>query len=153
MADQSYSSSGGSLALGRNPYEPDLGAADTTLGAICAAAQRFTITGITVVLADDVDDEVTITVSRLTTIDDTSPTAQGTFKIPATGVAGDVFTCRDIRFDLQPGEVAKAKTDGNTSAAGGAAYFEGYESPLVVTTDGVAKADSGVGKLYLIAKD
>ena len=153
MADQSYSSSGGAIARGTSPYTPDLGTDGTVLGSVASGARRFTVTAVTVVVSDAVSADTVITVSRAVALDST-PVSQGTFTIPDTAIAGDVFTCRDIRFELQPGEVARAITDGVTATdTDSCAHFEGYESPVVANTDGVAKADSGVGKLYLIAKD
>ena len=152
MADQSYSSSTGAIRRGTSPYEPDLGVDGTVLGSVAPGARRFTITGVTVVVSDNLTLETTITVSLGVTLD-SEVVSKGTFKIPATAVAGDVFTCTDIQFEVQPGEVARAITDGATATAGGCAYFEGYESPVVFTAEGRAKDGSGVGKLYLVSKD
>lgn len=154
---QSYGSSGGALHTAGPIVDQPLHTAGTVVGHVAVGARRFTITGVTVVVADALSTAETVfTVGRyyISDADLTTPSViLGTFTVPVTGIAGDVFTCTEIVGDIQPGEAVKVTTDGGTGAADGYVTIEGYESPVLSSVAGVSKTDSGTGKLYLVAKD
>lgn len=150
MADQSYSSSTGVVRVdGAVPTERDLTSAGT-LCSLVTGSQRFTLTGVSVIISDLTTGVSTITVKRNKTIDGTGGdlTTIGTLTIPTGAVAGSVYT-REFSQDIQPGEHVVVTNNANT-AGNAFAVIEGYSSDFLSSTDGTSKPDGGTGSVFKV---
>lgn len=151
MADQSYSSSTGVVRVdGAVPTERDLTSAGT-LCSLVTGSQRFTLTGVSVIISDNTAAVSTITVKRNKTIDGTGGdlTTIGTLTIPTGAVAGSVYT-REFSQDIQPGEHVVVTNDATPTAGNGFAVLEGYSSDFLSSTDGTSKPDGGTGSVFKV---
>jgi hypothetical protein len=148
MADQSYSSSNGVVRVdGAVPTERDITSAGT-LCSLVTGSQRFTLTGVSVIITDPTTGVSTITVKRNKTIDGTA-TDIGTLTIPTGAVEGSVYT-REFSQDIQPGEHVVVTNNATPTAGNAFAVIEGYSSDFLSSTDGTAKPDGGTGSVFKV---
>jgi hypothetical protein len=166
MADQSYSSSRGSILFSSTgPTEASLTGA-TVKAVQCAGSRRFTLTRLSVVISDAVTSSgsVVLTAFRWKTPDNGGGDAVtiGTVTLASDAAAGSVWV-REFSTDIQPGE-AIAVTVSTAAAGGGAAgnaviHIEGYESDVTLpeiaagatASSGADKADAGTGQLFRVS--
>ena len=164
MADQSYSSSTGSIMFSAAvPVEANLAAA-AVVGIRCAGSRRYTLSRVSVVISDDITStgSIVLTAYRWKTPDsDAGAVSIGTITVSADGEAGDLYV-REFSSDIQPGEAVAVKVTTQAAGAGAAAnavvHIEGYESDVTLpdcpagatTSAGADKADAGVGQLFRV---
>jgi hypothetical protein len=104
-----------------------------------------------VIIGDDTVGVSTVTVERYKTLDNGGADAVtlGTLTIPTATVAGSVYVL-ELTEDIEPGESVVVSNDVTPSTGTGTAVVTGYSSPVLFDSTGVAKANSGTGKVYKV---
>ena len=166
MADQSYSSSTGSVMFSAAaPVEATLTGAGVKAVRV-SGSRRYSVTRIAASISgQDIvspSNSVVLTVYRWTVADlSAGAITLGTITIPAGTTKGSVYV-REFSEDIQPGEsvvVSVTTPAAGTAAAGNAVLsIEGYESDVTLpdcpagatTSAGADKADAGVGQLFRV---